>query len=66
MKSFENKDSSQSDVSFQKNNNEETFSSSSFIEITPLDQEIDNATQKDLSSVPLSEIDFPKNCLYDN
>ncbi len=32
----------------------------SFMEIAPLDYEIDNATQKDLSSIPISEIDFPK------
>ena len=31
-----------------------------FFEIPPLNFEIDNGTQKDLSSVPLSEIDFPK------
>ena len=31
-----------------------------FVEIAPLDCEIDNATQKDLSSIPLLEIDFPK------
>tara|TARA_A100001388_G_C28769738_1_gene503076 strand:+ start:40 stop:705 length:666 start_codon:yes stop_codon:yes gene_type:complete len=32
----------------------------SFIEIAPLDYEIDNAIQKDLSSIPISEINFPK------
>ena len=31
-----------------------------FVEIAPLDCDIDNATQKDLSSIPLLEIDFPK------
>ena len=31
-----------------------------FVEIAPLDFEIDNATQKDLSSIPLLDIDFPK------
>ena len=30
------------------------------MEIAPLDCEIDNATQKDLSSIPLIDIDFPK------
>ena len=30
------------------------------MEIAPLDYEIDSAEQKDLSSVPISEIDFPK------
>jgi hypothetical protein len=39
---------------------EESFSSSQFVEITPLNHEIEDAKQKDLSSVPLSEIDLPK------
>ena len=33
---------------------------STFTEIVPLDQDIDNLPQKDISSVPISEIDFPK------
>ena len=33
---------------------------SSFLEIAPLDYEIDNESQKDLSSVPISEINLPK------
>ena len=33
---------------------------SSFVEITPIDYEIDNEPRKELSSVPISEIDFPK------
>jgi len=32
----------------------------SFIEIAPVDYEIDNSSRKELSSVPLSEVDFPK------
>ena len=39
---------------------EDSFSSSQFVEITPLNHEIDDAKQKDLSSIPLSEIEFPK------
>ena len=31
-----------------------------FIEIAPLNFEIDNAPQKDLSSIPISEVDLPK------
>ena len=31
-----------------------------FVEIAPLDFEIDNTTQKDLSSVPIEDINFPK------
>ncbi len=36
------------------------FESSSFFEITPLNEEIDNSLQKDLSSIPISEVKFPK------
>ena len=46
-----------------KNNNEFNIQSNdqtSFIEIIPLDYEIDNQNQKDLSSIPVSEINFPK------
>lgn len=32
----------------------------SFIEIAPLDYEIENSPQKDLSSLPISDISFPK------
>ena len=39
---------------------EELFPLSPFFEITPLNCEIENTLQKDLSSVPISEIDFPK------
>ena len=35
--------------------------SNSFVEIEPLDFDIDNVPQKDLSSIPISEIEFPKN-----
>ena len=38
---------------------EESSPLTTFTEIIPLDLEIDNAVQKDLSSVPLSEIDLP-------
>ena len=36
------------------------YPDSSFLEISPLDYEIDNFPQKDLSSVPIEEIEFPK------
>ncbi len=39
-----------------KNENNQSFS---FMEIAPFLQEIDDATQKDLSSIPISEIKFP-------
>ena len=31
-----------------------------FLELAPIDYEIDNSSRKELSSVPLSEVDFPK------
>tara|TARA_Y100000816_G_scaffold272708_1_gene238393 strand:+ start:16 stop:702 length:687 start_codon:yes stop_codon:yes gene_type:complete len=40
--------------------NYESYSETTFMEIAPLDYEINNETQKDLSSVSISEIDFPK------
>ena len=30
------------------------------MEITPLNYEIENSPQKDLSSIPIIEVDFPK------
>ena len=43
-----------------ENLEEQFFSVSPFLEITPLDCEIENANQKDLSSVHISEVDFPQ------
>jgi len=40
-------------------NNREYFKVSEFVEITPLNYNIDNTPQKDFSSIPISEIDFP-------
>ena len=40
--------------------NYESGEDSSFIEIAPLNYEIDNATQKDLTSIPISDVKFPK------
>ena len=37
-----------------------SFSESSFVEIAPLEYEIDNFPRKDLSSIPISKVDFPK------
>ena len=46
----------------EHNNNlkEEYFSATPFIEITPLEYEIESSPQKDLSSIPISKIKFPK------
>mgnify|MGYP001426902412 CR=1 FL=1 len=45
-----------------KDNNieNEFFQDSSFFEIVPLDCEVDISTQKDLASIPIAEINFPK------
>ena len=48
------------DSLFEENQNEIRSIDPLFIEITPLDCEIDNEPQKDLSSIPLNEIEFPK------
>ena len=37
-----------------------SFSDSKFVEIAPLEYEIDNTPQKDLTSIPISKVDFPK------
>ena len=43
----------------KKNDIELPSHESSFVEITPLNFDIDNTTQKDFSSIPLSDINFP-------
>ena len=53
-------DKSVNKQTFVENKNEEFTKINQFTEIVPLDYEIDSAEQKDLSSVPISEIDFPK------
>ena len=50
--SYENK--------FKNDSEEEMFPIETFMEITPLDYEIENVPRKDLSSIPISEIEFPK------
>ncbi len=40
--------------------NQDSFSESSFFEIAPLDYDIENAPDRDLSSVPIAEVDLPK------
>ena len=41
-------------------NKKDFYQDASFLEISPVDYEIDNSPRKDLSSVPISEIEFPK------
>ena len=57
--SFENKVKYNQNVKSEDSEGE-YFQVSPFLEITPLNYEIDNAKQKDLSSVPISEVNFPK------
>ena len=44
----------------QNLNKDDSQPDSSFLEIAPLDYEIDETSRKDLSSIPISSIDFPK------
>ena len=54
------KDSNNQDV-LNKNITDSNFAPiDSFFEIPPIDYEIDNTSRKELSSVPITEIDFPK------
>ena len=39
---------------------QESLKTSEFIEIVPLNYDIENTLQKDFSSIPISNIDFPK------
>ncbi len=39
---------------------EESFAETKFFEIPPLNCEVESSPQKDLSSIPISEVDFPK------
>ena len=39
---------------------DETYLNSTFFEIPPLNLEIDNLPRKEISSIPISDIDFPK------
>ena len=61
----ENKASINDDINFVENkskeiDNYESYLEATFMEIEPLDYDIKNETQKDLSSISISEIDFPK------
>ena len=57
--SFENKSEFNQNIK-NENSAEEYFQVSPFLEITPLNYEIESTIQKDLSSVPISEVNFPK------
>ena len=51
-------ENSLSDLPLQEKKN--NYANSEFIELAPLDYEIDTSIQKDISSIPLSKVDFPK------
>ena len=53
-------ESQEKEIIFAEPNKEEFNSLSQFMELTPLDYEIDNSVQKDLSSIPIKDINFPK------
>ena len=59
----QNKKDDSTDKKDDLNNNkieEVFFETSPFMEITPLNYEIENLPQKDLSSIPITEVNFPK------
>ena len=60
-----NKDINKDSLSLKENNTDNTthgeiFKDESFVELTPLHYEINAESQKDISSIPISSIDFPK------
>ena len=61
---FENQDFYKDSENPKDSNDNASASNSnsidSFFEIPPIDFEIDNSSRKEVSSVPISEIDFPK------
>ena len=61
---FNNKDLSNDSINSEVlNENRDTANFApidSFFEIAPIDYEMDDSSRKELSSVPISEIDFPK------
>ena len=56
---FENKNESHITHPLEKFKDED-FQPTSFMEITPLNYEIENSLQKDLASIPISEVQLPK------
>jgi len=58
---FENEDFKNDSKVLNENLTSSNFAPpDSFFEIAPIDYEIDNSSRKELSSVPLSEVDFPR------
>ena len=61
---FDNKDLNNGSINSEVLNKNKAVANfapiDSFFEIAPLDYEMDDSSRKELSSVPISEIDFPK------
>ena len=60
-----NSKTSNKKINFKKNQNEAIYlterdSQFDFVELAPLDYEIDNSPRKELSSIPIDQIEFPK------
>lgn len=58
-KTFKFKNENKSDEEFEIDNIYLSQDSEAFVEIAPIDLEIDPNNQKDISSIPLEEINFP-------
>tara|TARA_Y100000739_G_C20537052_1_gene431768 strand:+ start:156 stop:839 length:684 start_codon:yes stop_codon:yes gene_type:complete len=52
--------SKKSENNLDKNQKNDFYTDSTFMEIVPMDYEINNETQKDLSSISITEVEFPK------
>ncbi len=63
-KNMHNKNDSKLEINFDSNtinnNDEKFFESTPFMEITPLNYDIENTPQKDFSSIPITEVELPK------
>ena len=57
---LKNEDSNFVENRFKEIDNYDSFADTTFMEIAPLECEINNEKQKDLSSISISEINFPK------
>ena len=57
--SLENKNESYL-INSQESSEDKNFHQTPFMEITPLNYEIENSLQKDLASIPISEVKLPK------
>ena len=59
-KKVSKKESEGLDIIYHNESTTEFSPVESFLEIAPLDYEIDNSSRKELSSVPISDVDLPK------